>query len=295
MVCFQGVGAKINSGENMTQRPEIAQPAADSKRLAGKRVLVTGAVNGIGRAIATRFIKEGAVVAGLDTDSAGLERTRREFSEIGGSFICVPGDVTRLEAVQASVARAVEAMGGLDAVVNNVGLSGRGTVETTSESDWDRIALNTKSVFLVCKFAVPHLRTAGGGAIVNIGSCTGIHAETNRVAYGTAKAAIVMMSKFMALDHGPDRIRVNCVSPGVTETTLSQGNRQREADRRGVTLEDVNWEITSTYPLGRTGDPAEIASGVLYLVSDEARWVTGASLVIDGGWSAGEYRAPSRK
>jgi NAD(P)-dependent dehydrogenase (short-subunit alcohol dehydrogenase family) len=261
-----------------------------SRRLVGKRALVTGAVSGIGRAIATRFVAEGATVAGLDIEGAGLERTQRA---LGPSFICAPGDVTKLEAVQASVAHAVEAMGGLDIVVNNVGLSARGTVETTSEADWDRVALNTKSIFLVSKFAVPHLRAAGGGAIVNIGSCTGIHAEMNRVAYGTAKAAIVMMTKFMALDHGPDAIRVNCISPGVTETSLSQGNRRREAERRGITLEDVNREITSTYPLGRTGDTSDIANGVLYLVSDEASWVTGASLVIDGGWSAGEYRLKS--
>lgn len=267
-------------------------PTASHGRLKGKRALVTGAVSGIGRAIASRFVREGAVVAGLDTNSEGLDRTSRDLEAIGGSFICAPGDVTNLSQVQMSVDRAVKAMGGLDIVVNNVGLSGRGTVETTSEADWDRIALNTKSVFLVSKFAIPHLRAAGGGAIINISSCTGIHAEMNRVAYGTAKAAIVMMTKFMALDHGDDRIRVNCVSPGVTETSLSQGNRGREAERRGIRLEELNQALISTYPLGRTGDPDDIASGVLYLASDEASWVTGASLVIDGGWSAGEYRAP---
>ncbi len=275
------------------QVSEAAPRTTGSNRLAGKCALVTGAASGIGKAIATRLAAEGAVVAGLDLDGAGLERTQKELAAFGGSFICAPGDVTKLEAVEASVAQAVRAMGGLDIVVNNVGLSARGTVETTSEADWDRVALNTKSVFLVSKFAVPHLRAAGGGAIVNIGSCTGIHAEMNRVAYGTAKAAIVMMTKFMALDHGPDAIRVNCISPGVTETSLSQGNRRREAERRGITLEDVNKEITSTYPLGRTGDVSDIANGVLYLVSDEASWVTGASLVIDGGWSAGEYRLKS--
>jgi NAD(P)-dependent dehydrogenase (short-subunit alcohol dehydrogenase family) len=268
------------------------EPAVKSSgnRLAGKRALVTGAANGIGRAIAMRFVAEGAVVAGVDIDSPGLERTKTELSTYGDDFICAAGDVTRLAVVEQTVPKAVAAMGGLDIVVNNVGLSARGTVETTSEADWDRVALNTKSIFLVSKFTVPYLRAAGGGAIINIGSCTGIHPETNRVAYGTAKAAVVMMTKFMALDHGPDAIRVNCVSPGVTETALSQGNRRREAQRRGITLEDVNREIISTYPLGRTGDMFDIANGVLYLASDEARWVTGASLVIDGGWSAGEYR-----
>ena len=259
-------------------------------RLAGKRALVTGAASGIGKAIATRLTLEGATVAGLDADLVGLERAQAELTRSGGAFVSVQGDVTQLASVEAAVAKAVKAMGGLDIVVNNVGLSARGTVETTSEADWDRVSLNTKSVFLVSKFTVPHLRAAGGGAIVNIGSCTGIHAETNRVAYGTAKGAIVMMTKLMALDHGLDGIRVNCISPGVTETSLSQGNRRREAERRGVTLDDVNREIISTYPLRRTGDPCDIANGVLYLVSDEASWVTGASLVIDGGWSAGEYR-----
>jgi NAD(P)-dependent dehydrogenase (short-subunit alcohol dehydrogenase family) len=274
------------------QPSQDTAPTASHGRLKGKRALVTGAVSGIGRAIATRFVKEGAAVAGLDIDGAGLDQARRDLEAIGGSFICAPGDVTSRSHVQMSVDLAVKAMGGLDIVVNNVGLSGRGTVETTSEADWDRIVLNTKSIFLVSKFAIPHLRAAGAGAIINISSCTGIHAEMNRVAYGTAKAAIVMMTKFMALDHGRDRIRVNCVSPGVTETSLSQGNRGREAERRGISLEELNQRLISSYPLGRTGDPDDIASGVLYLASDEASWVTGASLVIDGGWSAGEYRAP---
>jgi NAD(P)-dependent dehydrogenase (short-subunit alcohol dehydrogenase family) len=273
-----------------TQSAELKLSRNARGRVEGKRAIVTGAANGIGKAIATRLAEEGAKVACLDINEAGLEQLKSESGDLSAAFICAPGDVTQATSVEASVAMAVSAMGGLDIVINNVGLSGRGTVETTSEADWDRISLNTKSVFLVSKFAIPHLREAGGGAIVNIGSCTGVHAEANRVAYGTVKAAINMMSKFMALDHGPDNIRVNCINPGVTETSLSQGNRRREAERRGVTFEDVTREIADTYPLGRTGSTLDIANGVLYLVSDEAAWVTGASLSIDGGWSAGEYR-----
>lgn len=262
----------------------------DGGRLRNKRALVTGGGSGIGRAIVLRLAQEGAIVACVDINAEALERFDEDSSHLAGKIIPVKGDVTQQATVKSFVDAAVGKMGGLDIVVNNVGLSARGTVETTSEEDWDRVSLNTKSVFLVSKFTVPHLRAAKGGAIVNISSCTGIHAETNRVAYGTAKAGIVMMTRLMALDHGVDGIRVNCVSPGVTETTLSQGNRRREAERRGVTLEDVTREISDTYPLGRTGEPGEIADGVLFLVSDEARWISGISLSIDGGWSAGEYK-----
>jgi NAD(P)-dependent dehydrogenase (short-subunit alcohol dehydrogenase family) len=273
-----------------TESAELRLSKNAKGRVEGKRAIVTGAASGIGKAIALRLAEEGATVGCFDISEAGLQQLKSESGDLSQALISTPGDVTQASSVEASIAEAVAAMGGLDIVINNVGLSGRGTVETTSEADWDRISLNTKSVFLISKFAIPHLRRAGGGAIVNIGSCTGVHAETNRVAYGTAKAAINMMSKFMALDHGPDNIRVNCINPGVTETSLSQGNRRREAERRGLTFEDVTREISDTYPLGRTGDTADIANGVLYLVSDEAAWVTGASLSIDGGWSAGEYR-----
>lgn len=270
-----------------------ARSAVIGGRLGDKRAIVTGGGKGIGRAIALRLAEEGATVACIDIDEAALDSMKRDSPGLTGKIVPLPGDATRFDSVKSFVSRAVDEMGGLDIVVNNVGLSARGTVETTSEEDWDRVALNPKSVFLVSKFAVPHLRAAGGGAIVSISSCTGVHAETNRVAYGTAKAAIIMMTRLMALDHGADGIRVNCVCPGVTETTLSQGNRRNEAARRGVTLEDVTREIAETYPLGRTGDPKEIADGVLFLVSDEAKWITGVSLSIDGGWSAGEYKRRS--
>jgi NAD(P)-dependent dehydrogenase (short-subunit alcohol dehydrogenase family) len=274
----------------MSPAPNPKANVSPADRILGKRAIVTGAANGIGRAITTRFLAEGADVACLDINAAGLEALVAELAPLGRKIVPVVTDVTRMDTVEAGVAAAFEALGGLDIVVNNVGLSGRGTVETTSEADWDRIALNIKSVFLVSRFAIPHLRAAGGGAIVNIGSCTGERAEVNRVAYGTAKSGVTAMTKLMALDHGVDNIRVNAVAPGITETSLSQGNRQREAARRGITFEELTAEFALEYPLGRTGDPGEIASAVLFLASDDARWITGVSLSVDGGWAAGSYR-----
>jgi len=133
------------------------------------------------------------------------------------------------------------------------------------------------------------MRRAGGGSIINIGSGTGIVGSTNRVAYGTAKAGIVAMTKLMALDHAPDRIRVNCVCPGLTETDLSRANRQRQADLEAITLEEITERLTRNYPLGRLGQPIDIARGVLFFASDESSWVTGAILVIDGGRCAGAW------
>jgi len=265
---------------------DIDWPASGNGRLAGKKALVAGAGRGIGKATATLFALEGASVACIDIDRAAAEATVKELRGPQPS-VAITGDVTNATSVEAFVNEAARALGGLDIIVNNVGLSGRGTVETMPEADWDRISLNTKSVFLISKYAIPHLRTAGGGSIVNIGSGTGVRGSANVVAYGTAKSGVIAMTKLMALDHAAEKIRVNCVCPGLTDTELSRGNRERFAKANGLTLEETNARMTKNYPLGRMGRPIDIAYAILYVSSDEACWMTGSTIIVDGGRCAG--------
>jgi NAD(P)-dependent dehydrogenase (short-subunit alcohol dehydrogenase family) len=264
--------------------------SSQSGQLAGKRALVTGAARGIGRAIASLFSSEGAAVACVDLDHEALIADG-EFKIDHPSNLLIHGDATSSTSTVHFVGAAVERLKGLDIVVNNVGLSTRGTVETTSEADWDRVTLNTKTIYLVSRACLPHLRAAGAGAIVNVGSTAGILGFEQATAYGTAKAGVVAMTKLMALDHAADQIRVNCVCPGLTETANSRAYADQQAAARGVPVSQIWAEMLKLYPLGRVGTPREIARAVMFLASDAASWITGATLVIDGGYSAGRERA----
>lgn len=267
---------------------EGGAPARRLGRLSGKRALVTGAGRGNGRAIAELFGAEGAAVACVDLDAVAAESVAAGIQRAGGRALALGGDVADAASVEQLVARAAEALGGLDVVVNNVGIGGQGTVESTPESEWDRVlGTNPKSVYLVSKFALPYLRAAGGGAIVNIGSGVGVRGAPNWAAYGASKAAVVMLTKNMALDHAADGIRVNCVCPGMIETDLSLSNLEWRARQQGISLEEARRQAAASYPLGRLGQPRDVAYAVLYLASDEASWVTGATLIVDGGRCAG--------
>jgi NAD(P)-dependent dehydrogenase (short-subunit alcohol dehydrogenase family) len=249
--------------------------------------MVTGAARGNGRAIAETLAAEGAAVACIDLNGTA-EAVAEGIRARGGRAVALDGDVTVAGSVERFVAAAADALGGLHVVVNNVGLGGPGTVENTSEDDWDRIfTTNVKSVYLVSRFALPRLRAAGGGVIVNIGSGVGVLGAPNWAAYGASKAAVVMLTKNMALDHAADAIRVNCVCPGQIETELGVENMTLRARERGLSYEEMRRQIEGSYPLGRIGRPIDVAYAVLYLASDEASWATGEILVVDGGRCAG--------
>jgi NAD(P)-dependent dehydrogenase (short-subunit alcohol dehydrogenase family) len=239
-------------------------------RLAAKRTIVTGGATGIGRAIALRFAAEGARVAVLDLPSRAAEA-----GEVGLFFPC---DVSVAADCSQAVAEAAAAFGGLDVVVNNAGISISGDVETTDEADWDRtFAINVKSVYLISRHAMPHLRAAGGGAIVNIASEAAVMAYAGDAAYCASKAAVVQLTRTMALRHAVDRIRVNAVCPGAIRTEMWDhfiASQPNPAEAEAETL--------ARHPLG-FGTPAEVAAMVAYLATDEARYVTGAALMIDGG------------
>ncbi len=251
-----------------------------SGRLAGKACLVTGAGSGIGRATALRFAQEGGRVAAADLRAAAAEETA---AEIGGDAIGVEVDVTSADSVAACIGHVVEAFGALDVVVNNAGVTIVGAAHDLDESDWDReLATNLKSVYLVSKAAWPLLLERGGGSIVNTASIAGLWAIPADAAYCASKAGVVMLTKCMALDGANDGVRVNCVCPGYTQTPMIEGYFADQPDP-----EEARTFATRLHPLGRLGDPRDIADAMVYLASDEARWVTGTALVVDGGLTSG--------
>lgn len=248
-------------------------------RLTGKVCLVTGAGSGIGRETARRFAQEGGKVAAADLRGEAAEQTA---AEIGGGAIGVEVDVTSADSVTACVDRIVDAFAALDVVVNNAGVTIVGAVHDLDESDWDReLATNLKSVYLVSKAAWPRL-VERRGAIVNTASIAGLWAIPADAAYCASKAGVVMLTKCMALDGARDGVRVNCVCPGYTETPMIEGYFADQPDP-----EEARAFATRLHPLGRLGDPRDIADAIVYLASDEACWATGTALVVDGGLTSG--------
>ncbi|MFT3665431.1 SDR family NAD(P)-dependent oxidoreductase [Piscinibacter sp.] len=253
------------------------------KRLEGKVALVTGGANGLGEAIALRLGEEGAAVALLDLDERGREvAAQLEARGIRTSF--VRADVTREDEVRAAVQGVVERFGALHVLVNNAGIEG--VNKPTHElplADWERVmAVNVTGVFLCTKHAIAPLRAAGGGSIVNISSIYGLVGGGDVPPYHAAKGAVRTMSKNDALTYAADRIRVNSVHPGFIFTAMVK----RYARDAGLQEADARKALDAMHPLGGTGSPDDIAWGVVYLASDQARWVTGAELVIDGGYTA---------
>jgi NAD(P)-dependent dehydrogenase (short-subunit alcohol dehydrogenase family) len=247
------------------------------RRLAGKRALITAAGSGIGRASAVLFAEHGAAVAVADIDAAGAAETASMIAAAGGRAVAIEADASRWDSVQTMVERAVAELGGIDVLFNNVGIGKRGHVHELEESDWDRIMdVTLKSVFLCSKAVVPHFLAQQRGAIVNTASTYGILAAPSFSTYCTAKAGVIMLTKTMALDYGP-HIRVNCICPGVTNTPVIQGNIARGGAAERERLETLN------RALQRIAEPVEIARTALFLASDEASFVTGAALVVDGG------------
>jgi NAD(P)-dependent dehydrogenase (short-subunit alcohol dehydrogenase family) len=248
-------------------------------RLHGKVAVVTGGGNGIGEAIATRMTGEGACVAVLDVDAAGGERVAAGLSD--ASFHRC--DVTDEETVSGVLDAVVTRYGRLDVLVNNAGVEGaRRPTHELPLAEWDRVmAVNATAVFLCTKHAIPHLRAAGGGSIVNISSISGIVGGGEVPPYHASKGAVRAMSKHDAVRYAPDRIRVNSIHPGFVFTAMLR----RALAEVGTPEAVARVALDRRHPLG-TGEPDDIAWGAVYLASDEARWVTGSELVIDGGYTA---------
>ena len=251
--------------------------------LSGKRVMITGGAAGIGQATARLLAREGAAVAIVDIDAEHGQATAEEINTAGGTAFFVRADVSRGEDCRWAVETVVSHWGGIDILFNNAGIIRRATVLNTTEDEWDRVmAVNVRSIFLMCQAVIPVMRRAGGGAIVNTGSGWGLVGGARAAAYCAAKGAVVNLTRALAIDHGADNIRVNCVCPGDTDT----GMLRLEAGQLGE-VEAAFLADAAKRPLGRIGRPEEIAQAVLYLVSAASSFVTGATLVVDGGGMAG--------
>lgn len=245
-------------------------------KLMGSTAIVTGGGSGIGRAAAIRFAQEGAKVAVGDIDSAGGEETAAIITENGGEAIFIQTDVSSSLDIKNLVEATVNKFGVLNIMFNNAGI-GNSEVRSMelSEDEWDRVIdINLKGVFLGIKYAAPELMKAGGGAIVNTSSLLGLKGQKYMAAYNASKAGVVLLTKNAALEYGKYNIRVNAIAPGVIDTKIIDGWKRNER----------KWPIISrANALGRIGRPEEVANAVLFLSSDEASFITGATLSVDGG------------
>ena len=254
-----------------------------SNCLHGKIALITGAASGIGRSSALLFASEGASVVLADMDeSAGLAVTA-EITRHGGRAIFECGDVTKAADCQRVVERAVREFSGIHILFNNAGIIRRASVVELSEADWDRVmAVNVKSMFLMSRQVIPIMAPAGGGSIINTASGWGLAGGPRAAVYCASKGAVVLLTKAMAIDHGPQNIRVNCICPGDTDTAMLRDEAQQLGEPKDKFLAEA-----TKRPLGRVGRPEEIAQAALYLASDASSFVTGTALVVDGGGLAG--------
>ena len=252
-------------------------------RLNGKVALITGGASGIGRATALRFAHEGAAVSIADVNEPAGNSVVQEINDNGGRASFTPADVTHVADCKRIVKNTIDHFGAIHILFNNAGIIRRASVVELSEEDWDRvIAVNVKSAFLMSREVIPIMIKAGGGSIVNMASGWGLAGGPKAAAYCASKGAVVLLTKAMAVDHGRQNIRVNCLCPGDTDTDMLRTEAQQLGELDGQFLAE-----SARRPLGRVGRPEEIAQAALYLASDGASFVTGTALVVDGGGLAG--------
>ncbi|MGX1793948.1 SDR family NAD(P)-dependent oxidoreductase [Microbacterium sp. NPDC055312] len=248
-------------------------------RLENKKAIVTGGAGGIGRATSLAFAAEGAAVAVVDLNADAAEAVAEEIRAAGGTAVAIAADVSSEDDIIRVVETANESLGGIDVVFNNAGIIRRTTAVETTVEEWDRVfGVNVRAIFLMCKHVVPIMKANGGGSIVNTGSGWGLKGGGRAISYCASKGAVVNMTRALAIDHGPDGIRVNSVNPGDVDTGMLRDEaRQLGQDQAGFLAE------AAERPLNRMGQPSEIAAAVVWLASDDSSYVTGSALVVDGG------------
>jgi NAD(P)-dependent dehydrogenase (short-subunit alcohol dehydrogenase family) len=248
-------------------------------RLEGKKAIVTGGAGGIGRATSLAMAAEGAAVAVVDLNGEAAEAVATEIREAGGAAIALAADVSSEPDIERVVAAVASEFGGIDVVFNNAGIIRRTTAVETSVEEWDLVfGVNVRAIFLMCKHVVPVMAAGGGGSIVNTGSGWGLKGGGRAISYCASKGAVVNMTRALAIDHGPQGIRVNSVNPGDVDTGMLRDEARQLAQETTSFLAEA-----ADRPLGRMGQPREIAAAVVWLASDEASYVTGAAMVVDGG------------
>ena len=251
-------------------------------KLEGKVAVITGATDGIGKAIALKFAKEGAKVMMVGRDEAKGRAALEKVRECGEA-VYFKADVSNSSQVKKMVEETIQRYGRIDVLVNNAAVCPPGTVVNTSEELWDHIIdVNLKGVFLCSKYAIPHMQQNGGGAIVNIGSINSLMAMENEAAYDASKGGVLMLTKAIALDFAKANIRANCICPGAVETAMLQASLDVSPDPTKAR----EW-ITQKHPVRRTGRPEEIAEVALFLATDASSFITGATIPVDGGILAG--------
>jgi NAD(P)-dependent dehydrogenase (short-subunit alcohol dehydrogenase family) len=250
-------------------------------RLAGKAAVVTGAANGIGRATALVFAEEGARVVATDIDAAGLDSLRGELEAKDADCATVVGDVSQGADARAMIDACVERYGRIDVLVANAGVIPLGAITESTADDWDRVmSIDGRGMFLTCKYAIEAMLKTGGGSIVCLSSISGMAGQARQSTYGPAKFAASGLTKHLAVEWADKGIRVNAVAPGTIRTEAVR--RLPEQPGGAEYIE----EIRKNHPMGRLGEPEEVAKAIAFLASDDASFVTGAILAVDGGYLA---------
>lgn len=251
----------------------LSHHSGDDMKLSGKKALVTGAAGGIGSAIITRLQAEGATVAAADLDLTG-----------SAADYALTGDLTNAGYADALPARAAEAMGGLDILINNAGIMRRGPVTASTDEDFSiSVAVNVEAPFRLCRAAIPIMAEAGGGAIVNTASCWGVHPGPDHALYCMTKAAVASLTQCMGRDHAHQGIRVNAVCPNEVDTPMLRTG----FELRGFDPDTAIADLGKTVPIGHVGSPEEIADVVIFLASEESRYICGALIEVNGGKPVG--------
>jgi len=242
-------------------------------KLKGKVAFITGYGSGLGRAIAVLYAKEGAAVAGTSRSAAKGRETAALIEKDGGRTFFLAGDVGSSLRMEAIIQETIRAFGGIDILVNSAGIRTNGSITEITEEEWDRtLETNLKGVFVVSRLAIPVMIQRGGGVILNIAARSGIAGQAGRAAYCASKGGMITLTEAMAMDHAAHKVRVNCICPGPTRTPMVDTSTVERIAR-----------YAKRVPLGRIGEPEDVAYAALYLASDEASMITAAILPVDGG------------
>jgi NAD(P)-dependent dehydrogenase (short-subunit alcohol dehydrogenase family) len=252
------------------------------KRFANKKVFISGGATGIGEVAALLFAQQGAIVTIFDRDIENGEKCLQKVLDGGGRGIFISGNLIYPEEIEKAIDQSLKTYGGIDILINNAGVESPYSVHEMPIEEWDRVmAVNLRGMYLMAKAVIPIMKKSGGGAIINTASISGLLGWPISAAYCASKGGVIQLTKQMAVDYAQDNIRVNCIAPGTTLTPLIERIFQQESEP-----EKAKQQISQMHPLGRFAQPEEIAQAILFLASEDASFITGAVLPVDGGYTA---------